>query len=351
MVASPERDTSRKMQEKTDGMRAAEITLALKECENKWRARLPILYYQSALGMFFLVASIAIFFIAGNAWLNGDLHWIPMTAFNAFCLAVIREIEHDCVHDLYFPKHKWTQNLMMAAVWPMLGNVPHPWYRRELHMVHHRNSGRTKDLEERMIGMGTPFGWKRILSMLDAPIALQFRRDELSAVPFYNKRDIHRASFPVTKIWYLIAMAYLFLKVVCVPVATLMGWTDPETMGPMTANMLSFYHKLSIPFTIWILPGWCQTLSRQILSSWMHYYLDFGSKLHEVQVLNDWCFGVFNFFSCNFGNTHVLHHFNEKQAFYIRELCRTEVLPICAKHGVRFNDYGAILRKNCFKKE
>ena len=83
--------------QKTDGMRAAEITLALKECENKWRQRLPILYWQSALGMFFLVASIAIFFAMAKLWLNGTIHWVPMVAVNAFCLAVIREIEHDCV--------------------------------------------------------------------------------------------------------------------------------------------------------------------------------------------------------------------------------------------------------------
>lgn len=329
--------------EKTDGMRAAEITLALKECENKWRQRLPILYYQSALGMFFLVASIAIFFISGNAWLNGSLHWVPMVAINAFCQAVIREIEHDCVHDLYFPKHKWTQNLMMAAVWPMLGNVPHPWYRRELHMVHHRNSGRTRDLEERMLGMGTSFGWRRILSITDAAVALQFRRDELSTVPFYNKRDIHKASFPIMRIFYLMALTYLGLKI-ALPVIGFMGLSD----NVIATHMLSLYQKLQIPFTIWILPSWCQTFSRQILSSWMHYYLDFGSKLHEVQVLNSWWFGIFNFYSCNFGNTHVLHHFNEKQTFYIRELCRTECLPICAKHGVRFNDYGSILRKNSF---
>jgi fatty acid desaturase len=338
--------------EKTDGMRAAEITLAIKEADNKWRQRLPILYYQSALGMFFLVASIAIFFAAGQAWLNGSMHWIPMVAINAFCLAVIREIEHDCVHDLFFPKNKNVQNLMMLAVWPMLGNVPHPWYRRELHMVHHRNSGRKKDLEERMIGMGLPMGFKRIMTMLDAPIGIQFRRGELKTIPFYNKRDLNAASIPVTKVWYLIALTYLFLKVVGVPAAGALGWTDPASpMAPATAKMLQLYAALAKPFTIWILPGWVQTMSRQILSSWMHYYLDFGSKLHEVQVLDDWCFIVFNFFSCNFGVTHVIHHFNEKQAFYLRELVKYDVLPVCKKHGVRFNDYGAILRCNRFKED
>lgn len=330
-------------------MRAAEITLALKEAENKWRQRLPIFYYQSALGMFLLVAVIAIFFAAGNAWLNGSLHWVPMVAINAFCLSVIREIEHDCVHDLYFPKNKNVQDLMMWAVWPMLGNVPHPWYRRELHMVHHRNSGRKRDLEERMIGMGLPFGPKRILAMLDAPIGIQFRRSELKTIPFYNKRDLNAASIPVTKVWYLIALTYLALKFVFVPAAGILGWTDPETMGPMTAKMLQVYAQLATPFTIWILPGWVQTMSRQILSSWMHYYLDFGSKLHEVQVLDAWCFLLLNCFCCNFGGTHVLHHFNEKQTFYMRELVKSEVIPICKKHGVRFNDYGALFRGNHFK--
>jgi fatty acid desaturase len=200
VAASASLVPSNKPAKKTDGMRAAEITLAIKETDNKWRQRMPILYYQSALGLFFLVASIAVFFAAGRAWLHGQMHWVPMVAINAFCLAVIREIEHDCVHDLYFPKNKNVQNIMMLAVWPMLGNLPHLWYRRELHMVHHRNSGRQRDLEERLIGMGLPLGWKRILSMLDGAIGLQFRRKELSSVPFCNKRDIHRASFPVMQI-------------------------------------------------------------------------------------------------------------------------------------------------------
>jgi hypothetical protein len=140
-----------------------------------------------------------------------------------------------------------------------------------------------------------------------------------------------------------------------VPAATALGWTELAesnlAAAPLTTKMLQLYAALAKPFTIWILPSWVQTMSRQIFSSWMHYYLDFGSKLHEVQVLDDWCFMVFNFFSCNFGVTHVIHHFNEKQAFYLRELVKYDVLPIRKKHGVRFNDYGAILRCNYFKKD
>jgi Fatty acid desaturase len=335
----------------TDGMRAAEITMTIKESDRKWRARLPILHYQSAIGLTCLVACYVTVIWASKTWLSGGMHWLPLVAINAFCMSIIREIEHDLIHDLYFPKHKFIQNAMMLAVWPMIGNLPHPWYRRELHMLHHRKSGRTEDMEERMIGMGMPMGWKRILSTFDAPIALQFRRDEIGQIPFYNKHQLNRAATPVTKIWYLSAIFYFLLKL-SVPAAVYMGFANPSSpLAPIVFKMMMAYATLTKVFTIWILPGWWQTVSRQILSSTMHYYEDFGGKLHECMVINAWPFVIFNMFSCNFGNTHIVHHFLEKQTFYLRELCRPDAMVAFRKHGIRFNDLGVVFRNNHFKKE
>jgi Fatty acid desaturase len=335
----------------TDGMRAAEITMTIKESERKWRERLPFLYYQSAIGLGLLMACYSTVICASRSYLNGGMHWVTLVAINAFSLSLVRELEHDLIHELYFPKHKLVQNAMMLAVWPMLGNLPHPWYRRDLHMLHHRKSGRREDMEERMIGMGSPMGWKRLLATLDAPIALQFRRDDIETIPFYNKEELRRAATPITKIWYLCAMTYFLLKLVLLPQAC-MGWTDPASpMEHAAANMLMMYEELTKVFTIWILPGWWHTVSRQIISSTMHYYEDFGGKLHECQVINAWPFAIFNMFSVNFGNSHIVHHFLEKQTFYIRELCRSDAHVAFRKHGVRFNDLGVVFRKNHFKKE
>jgi hypothetical protein len=336
----------------TDGMRVAEITLTIKESERKWRERLPFLYFQSAIGLGLLMACYFTLFWASSSYLNGGMHWLPLVAINAFSLSIVRELEHDLIHELYFPKHKFVQNTMMLAVWPLLGNLPHPWYRRDLHMLHHRKSGRREDLEGRLIGVGSPMGWKRLLATFDPAIALHFRRDDIETIPFFNKKEVGRAATPITKIWYLCAMTYFLLKVVLLPAASCMGWMDTDSpMEPTVAKMLVMYAELTKVFTIWILPGWWHTVSRDIISSIMHYYEHFGGKLHECQVINAWPFVIFNMFSVNFGNSHAVHHFLEKQTFYIRELCSGDAHVAFRKHGVRFNDLGVVFRKNHFNKE
>lgn len=171
--------------------------------------------------------------------------------------------------------------------------------------------------------------------------------------PWYRrKKQLRRAAKHNTKIWYLCAMAYFSLKYILLPAVSYMGWTDPSSpMEPTTAKRLMMYVELTKVFTIWILPGWWHTVSRQIISSTMHYYEDFGGKLYECQVINAWPFAIFNMFSVNFGNSRIVHHFLEKETFYLRELCRSDAHVAFRKHGVRFNDLGVVFRKHHLKTE
>ena len=54
---------------------------------------------------------------------------------------VLREIEHDLIHNLYFKGKRTLQNIVLFFIWPALGNVPSPLYRRKLHLQHHGSSG------------------------------------------------------------------------------------------------------------------------------------------------------------------------------------------------------------------
>ena len=42
------------------------------------------------------------------------------------------------------------QNFMMLVVWIMRPNTINPWYRRDIHILHHKVSGTPQDLEERL---------------------------------------------------------------------------------------------------------------------------------------------------------------------------------------------------------
>lgn len=87
----------------TDGMRAAEVTMTIKVSERKWRKRLPFLYYQYANGLGLLVACYSTFIWASRLHLNGGMHWVTLVAINAFSLSIVRELEHDLIHERFSP--------------------------------------------------------------------------------------------------------------------------------------------------------------------------------------------------------------------------------------------------------
>jgi hypothetical protein len=45
-----------------------------------------------------------------------------------------------------------------------------------------------------------------------------------------------------------------------------------------------------------------------------------------------------------------MHHFVVSQPFYLRQMVAHKVYPVMKENGVRFNDFGSILRANRFAK-
>jgi fatty acid desaturase len=326
----------------SDQDRCRAITLQIKQADRDMRRRFPILRHQSVIGLVFFLMSATIIVASSATFLMGINPWWACILINAICMSVLREIEHDLVHNLYFSTHRWMQNLLMLAVWPLLGKLPHPWYRRRMHLLHHRTSGHEEDFEERLIGNGLPFGPLKILAMFEPGIAALFRKEEFARIPFYDSREFFRALIPVA-LFHLMSWYGWLLGIVVAAIACLTGCTLPTPCAEVFAVLTSIA-------VVFLLPNQLRQVSLQILSSTMHYYGNVENQLQETQVLNSWWLLPLQLFSCNFGSTHSIHHFLVTQPFYLRQMVASRAHAAFDKYGVRFNDAGTVLRGNRFEK-
>jgi fatty acid desaturase len=324
----------------TDRDRVREITMTIKDADKDLRKRYGFLKHQDALGVVAFALSAGIFVTVGWLYVAGVLPAWLVVVVGALCTSILREIEHDLIHNLYFRTKTWAQNLLMAAVWPFLGNLPHPWFRREMHLLHHKTSGQVEDFEERVIGNGMPFGWKRILAMIDPAIALFFRKDELATIPFYDAKKVRRAMLPVTFLHIILWYAFL-LGNAAVAVAGWFGGSLPATL----ASVLGVINTIAV---VWMLPNVVRQVCLHVLSSNMHYFGDVENRLQETQVMNAWYLLPLNLFTFNFGSTHSIHHYMVNQPFYLRQMCARRAHVAFRLYGLRFNDAGTILRANRF---
>lgn len=322
----------------TDLQRIRDIASTIKDAERDARRRFAFLRYQSAIGLGSLLVAAGVFATSGALYLAGILPAWACIIIGALATSIIREIEHDLIHNLYFRTRKWAQNAMMAAVWPFLGNLPHPWYRRDMHLLHHRTSGQMEDFEERLIGNGMPFGWKKIVAMIEPGLALLFRKREMEEIPFYDKRELNRAMIPVTWV-YMVAWIGFLLGNAAALVTELLG-------GGLVAPLAAALGAINATAVVWVLPNVVRQVSLQILSSTMHYFEDVDTRLNETQIMNAWYLFPLNLFAFNFGSTHGVHHFVAGQTFYMRQLVAKRAHEAMLRCGVRRNDMGTILRGN-----
>jgi fatty acid desaturase len=322
----------------TDQERASAITAAIKEADRDLRRRWSLLQYQDAIGLGFFHVSTTVTVVSSVLYIQGvGPSWACLMV-NAICLSLLREIEHDLIHNLYFARRPFIQNLLMLAVWPFLGNLPHPWYRRRIHLLHHRTSGHDEDLEERLIGNGMTFGPLKVLAMIEPGLASLFRQKELRQIPFYNGREFLRALFPVA-IFYVVTW-YGWLVVHAAVIA------GAAAGLPFLRQDDDVLRSLDTVAVVFLLPNLIRQVSVQILSSSMHYFGDVESRLQETYVLNAWWTLPLQIFACNFGSTHTIHHFVVTQPFYLRQLVARQAHAAFRKYGVRYNDTAAVLRGN-----
>ena len=69
-----------------------------------------------------------------------------------------------------------------------------------------------------------------------------------------------------------------------------------------------------------LLPNTVRQFCLILMSSYSHYYEDIPANDVYVQnqILRGWYFWPMQMFCCNFGATHIIHHYVIQQPFYLR---------------------------------
>lgn len=307
------------------------IRKGIHKADKELFAKYPWLKYQDQIGAawFFFSCGIIASCIAGYALGYMSLIWaIPLCAFAG---SILHELEHDLIHNLYFAKFPWFQDVCFAVIWFVKASA-NPWWRRTFHLKHHKVSGQATDVEERFIGLGLPMGIKRWLlwiSPLATPIvAFDIAADckKYNSKPFLHVVGAYAVNLPVMLPAHIMAVMMFF----------------PQYL-PEYVNTFVWYYTM-----FFFVPNLFRQFCLQVISTSCHYYGDIPEKnvFFQNQVLNHWICYPLQLFCFNFGETHIMHHFVTRQTFYVRQLCSPSVLKVMKENGIRFNDMKILERAN-----
>jgi hypothetical protein len=259
---------------------------------------------------------------------------------NAFLASILHELEHDLIHYLYFKSRPLARDFALLLAWAFRGNVVHGWYRRGIHFHHHRASGTSSDVEERLLGLGQPWGLRRILVMVDGTMAFLLNARMLrEEIPGFRRRELALAALPFYPLFAIVLVSFVLAR-------GLPLFLPGYTPSPFFATLRPAVDVLAVA---WVFPNYLRQAALQIVSSNVHYYDATEGVGSETQVLRPLFLWPLQLFCFNFGTTHSFHHFVVEQPFYLRQLLSPWVLPALRRYGVRFNDLGTFLRANRFR--
>ncbi|EKS07036.1 fatty acid desaturase [Leptospira santarosai] len=311
--------------------------------DDRIRNRFPYLSeYQDQIGLSITIGSAFGMIFFAVLYITGLIPSWLCIVLNAILASFLHEIEHDLIHNLYYKGRIKVQNFMFWTVWLFRANTINPWFRREIHLLHHKLSGNKEDVEERMIGNGMPFGLKRILIMIDGNLALilQGRKIAKDAYSRLRKIKVPRTVGPYREIFFLLWYSFLLINVFHI-LNVLFG--NPISGPSFLETNRSILNSIAV---VYLIPNWIRQTSIQIVSSNMHYYGNIPNVYHQTQVLNSWFVFPFHLFCFNFGATHGIHHFVVNQPFYLRQWTAFYVLSAMERYGIRFNDFQSMWKSN-----
>jgi hypothetical protein len=306
------------------------VRKAIRQADARLLEKHPWLGWDNAMALgFFLTALLGAAGLA-VAWFQGTLPaWVAIIGI-AWTVSILHEMEHDLIHDLYLP-HPVVRTGVLGTIWFAKGSLD-PWTRGYMHRWHHIVSGQEEDIEERLIGLGMPWGPLRVLITLVPPFSIVLRPGlgravRARAAEGGRRPDprAHRAPLAL-----VVVNAVLMLLPTISLVAWLLGaaWAWPVLV-------------------LWAIPNTLRHAAIVILSTNSHYVgIPRGSVVEQNQVLDHPIFWPLQIFCWNFGATHVLHHFLVRQPFWRRTLVFSEVRPSLLDNGVRANDLGSFTRAN-----
>ena len=340
--------------------RTSHIRKEVSESYKLLKAKYPILKHQNTIGFLVFFCAVAISLSLGYLWYMGWLSAWVMILVNAFLFGVLHELEHDLIHFMYFKNNKWVHNIMLFFIWMCRPLTLNPWFRRTLHLHHHRYSGTLHDVEERGVTNGEKWSLKRLIFTPDLVLGNLFRVHGLFSD---IKREVENGNLkfetanklklygvfgliPVTIMSHMIL--YFFgadwlLDLLNRKFST--GLIFPAEIK----NMLYFCEPL---IYIILLPNLLRQFCLHFITSNLHYIGDVekGNVIEQTQILNIWWTYPFQIFCFFFGWTHAIHHFVVNETFYVRHFTRKKAYAIMEKHGVRFNDLGTFQRANRYHK-
>lgn len=339
----------------TPFLTTAEVRRDLVKVTDAIRARHPWLQHQSAIGALLMTVSLLTMLATTWAYATGNLALGWTVLFNALATSVIHELEHDTIHLMYFRTHRWARDLMLGLGWLARPTTANPWLRRAMHLHHHKASGTASDVEERGLTNGEPWGLKRLVMLFDGLLAVVLRPHGMTqAISLYHKANpklkanlLLFAYLPLGHIAF--GTWYLFLyETLASQAAGVLPSTLPAIAGVLGVDAAAVQAGLSVVALAWLLPNILRSACLYFVSSNMHYYGDIDPRnVHQqTQVMDSWWLAPFNFFCCNFGATHTLHHYQVGQPFYVRAMSAKEGNKVLARAGVRFNDWGTFGRAN-----
>lgn len=329
------------MQSSSDKQTIREIISYIKAQENILRLKYRFLTQQNSLGLGLLLFSTLSFITTGILYVYGIIPAWLCIVLGALSTSVIHEIEHDLIHMQYFKNKPIVYHFMMFTVWIIRPNTINPWYRKRIHLNHHKTSGTEQDIEERLVGNGTKNHWLRLLVICDGLIGLLVRHKLFSKeIKNYSFLRVFNAGFPFTSLYYVLIYSFVVFHAFDFITASLALGID------YPAWLLTMVDGLNLIMVVWVAPSFLRSACLNFVTSSMHYYGGEYNLFQQTQVINHWSFIPFQLFCCNFGNTHTIHHFVPGQPFYIRQMISKQVNKYMQHKGVPFNDLTSILRAN-----
>merc|ERR1712000_157762 len=130
--------------------------------DKRLRQKYSWLQHQNTLGMLWFCGSLTVMAITSFLYIYNIMPWYYAMTLMAVAVSLMHELEHDLIHDMYYKENKFIQHFMFALIWVSKLNA-NPWWRKPMHLKHHKTSGQVDDIEERLIGLGLPLGIRRIL--------------------------------------------------------------------------------------------------------------------------------------------------------------------------------------------
>ena len=118
---------------------------------------------------------------------------------------------------------------------------------------------------------------------------------------------------------------------------------DSDSLAP--AGLVDLFDALMV---LWVGPNVIRQACLALVSSYSHYYGDIPENdvFYQNQILDHPLLWPAQLYCCNFGSTHIIHHFVVQQPFYLRQMVARAAHAEMLRQGVRRNDFGVVARAN-----